>query len=116
MKDNIIVRCMEDDDFVFDRPFNHSCHQEFILNRDNIFRADGSDYEGDLLVQYYAICPNCGYMVLLDENLLSNEIKKESEKKNEDLLLYRKNYLISELIYLNSLTKNYYGMKRVKKI
>ena len=53
----------------------------------------------------HLICPNCGYIILLDEKILSEEIKLSARGlKEEDPLLYRKNNLKSELIYLESIT------------
>ena len=71
----------------------------------NIFYVETSIYDDFTIGQYYTICPNCGYIILLDENILSEEIKLSARRlKEEDPLLYRKNNLKSELIYLESIT------------
>ena len=62
-------------------------------------------FDDFIIGQYYTICPNCGYIILLDENVLPEEIKLSARGlKEEDPLLFRKNELKSELIYLESIT------------
>ena len=71
-------------------------------------------YDDFVIGQYYTICPNCGYIILLDENILPEEIKLSARGlKEEDPLLYRKNNLKSELIYLESITPKVKARTRI---
>jgi len=103
--DKIVINCKEDKKFEPDRTVLHSCYSEIELQKENIFYVETSIYDDFNIGQYYTICPNCGYIILLDENILSEEIKLSARGlKEEDPLLYRKNNLKSELIYLESIT------------
>lgn len=103
--DKIIINCIEDKKFEQDRKVVHSCYSEIELQKENIFYVEASIYEDYVIGQYYTICPNCGYIILLDENILSEEIKLLARGlKEEDPLQFRKNNLKSELIYLESIT------------
>jgi len=105
MEKQTIVKCSIDNKFERDRKIVHSCNNEFILTKENIFYVETSIYEDYMVGQYYTICPNCGYMVLLDETKIPEEIKLSARGlKEEDPLLFRKNSLKSELIYLESIT------------
>ena len=105
MMEQIIVNCIEDNKFEQDRKILHSCYSETILQNENIFYVESLLYGEEIVGQYYTICPNCGYMILLDESKLSEEIKIFARKlKEEDPLLFRKNELRSQLIHLESIT------------
>jgi len=63
------------------------------------------------------MCPNCGYLVLLDSSILNNSIKKEAENKNNiDPYLFRKNNVLSELINLEMQSKKISGPIRKRVI
>ena len=101
----IIINCREDKKFEPDRKVMHACHGEIELEKDNVFYVETLVFDDFSIGQYYTICPNCGYIILLEENILPEEIKISArELKEEDPLLYRKNNLKSELIYLESIT------------
>lgn len=105
MKKPIIINCVEDNVFEQDRQILHSCNSIFTLEEQNIFYVESLSYGDDIIGQYYTICPNCGYLVLLNENILSLEQKISAQEKYiSDPLLYRKNNLKSQLIYLESQT------------
>lgn len=102
---NIIINCKEDEKFIQERKVIHSCYRDIELQKENVFYVETLICDDFIIGQYYTICPNCGYIILLDESILSEEIKLSARKlKEEDPLLYRKNNLKSELIYLDSIT------------
>ena len=112
--DKIIINCKEDKKFEQDRKVIHSCYSEIELQKENIFYVETVICDDFVIGQYYTICPNCGYMILLDENILPEEIKLSAKGlKEEDPLLYRKNSLKSELIYLESITPKVKARTRI---
>lgn len=105
MNKEIIVSCSEDDRFLRDRKIIHSCNRTFSLDESNIFYVEALGYFDDIIGEYYTICPHCGYLVLLNENSLSSELKLSAKSSyREDPYQYHKNSLISQLIYLESMT------------
>ena len=100
-----IINCKEDNKFEQDRRIIHSCNREFYLEESKVFYAEALGYFDDIIGQYYTICPFCGYLVLLEESILSDNQKKEAIRTyREDPYEYRKNSLKSELIHLESKT------------
>ena len=54
------------------------------------------------LYRYYQICPHCGYMVNIPNEILSNGIKQRIENRcSKDNKLFRKICLYSELYSLD---------------
>ena len=107
--EKLIVRCKKDDDFVFSRNVEYSCGQEFNIARDNVFSIAFPGYDGEEERQYYAICPNCGHINILDKNMISEEIKQSADIQNiTEPYQYQKNNLMSELIYFEKV-----GVKRL---
>ena len=105
MEKQILVKCTQDNKFEQERRIVHSCNNEFKLEKENIFYVESLGYFDDVIGQYYTICPNCGYIVMLDKQMLPDDLKLIAEVTNkEDPLLYKKNNLKSELIYLESIT------------
>lgn len=105
MLEQIKVNCVEDNKFEQDRKILHSCYSEIILQKENVFYVESLVYGDEIIGQYYTICPNCGYMILLDEEKLPDDIKIFAmEQKEADPLLFRKNELKSQLIHLESIT------------
>lgn len=104
MEKQIIINCIEDNKFEQTRRVVESCYSQFNLEKENVFYVETSIYDDYYIGQYYTICPNCGYMILLDENILPEEMKLSARKlKEEDPLLFRKNNLKSELIHLDKI-------------
>lgn len=57
--------------------------------------------------RYYELCPHCGYMVNISEEILSVGIKARIENRcSQDKNSFRKNYLTSELFVYDKLTRN----------
>ena len=57
--------------------------------------------------RYYELCPHCGYMVNIPEEILSVGIKARIENKcSQDKNSFRRNYLTSELFVYDKLTRN----------
>lgn len=105
MEKQIIVNCTEDNIFEQSRRIIHSCNGEFKLEKANIFYVESIGYDAEMIGQYYTICPNCGYIVLLNEKQIPEDLKISAiNMHNEDPLLFKKNNLKSELIYLESIT------------
>lgn len=103
--DKIIIECIEDNKSELSRDINHTCGNIFELDKNNIFAVNTINCFSESETCYYTICPECGYLVLLEEERLTEEIKEEARNKSEnDPLLYRKNNLKSQLIYLESIT------------
>lgn len=107
MTNKIMINCAEDNKFEFeqDRYIMHSCNRTFALEEDKIFYVETLGYGDEIIGQYYTICPYCGYIVLLNGINISDTIKIEVKQNYfEDPYQYRKNSLISQLIYLESKT------------
>lgn len=103
--EKLIINCIEDNKFIQDRKIIHSCRSEFVLEIEKIFYVEGIGYFDDIIGQYYTICPNCGYIVLLDETKIPKELKIAAlTSKQEDPYEYKKNELRSELIHLENMT------------
>ena len=115
MNKEIIVSCSEDDRFQQDRRITHSCNRTFALDESNIFYVEALGYFDDIIGEYYTICPHCGYIVLLDENSLSNELRFNAQGSyREDHYQYHKNSLRSQLIHPESMTPKRSAKARVK--
>ena len=103
---NVIVKCKKDDEFSFSRNVKFSCESDFIINADDVFCAVSTDYFGDDLREYYAICPICGHINILNEKRIPEGVKEKSYQRSmEEAFLYRKNNLKSELIYLDRVSR-----------
>ena len=112
MMDNLKVKCKKDNYFEFRRNVGYACGCEFDVDSSDIYSINFPDYEGNEKKQYYVICPNCGYINMIDEKMLSDEIKETADVNSGlELFQYRKNNLKSELIYFENVS-----YKRVKKL
>lgn len=113
MENDIVVRCIENDNFSLNERGLEGCGNEFLLDKDSVFVTSLPYYLDEVLIQYYTLCPNCGYMVLLNENELSDEIKEEAKNKSmNDPFLLRRNALRSELINLERRSRLVRSMKK----
>lgn len=109
-----LIKCEKDDEFVFSRNVTNSCGNVVKLDNDNVYEIISVDYDGEYKEQFYTLCPNCGYMININEELLNEDVKTLAREKNSlDRYLFRKNELRSELIHLESISN---PKKRVKKI
>ena len=92
------------------RPDNTlACGENFVIKEEEIF-VDPSDK----IYRYYQLCPNCGYMVNIPKEILSEGIKKRIEDRcSKDDKLFRKMFLYSELFSLDR--KSCVGQKKVLK-
>ncbi len=83
------------------RPSNTSpCGEMFYLKEDDIFVYDKS-----LINRFYILCPHCGYMVRVTNNMLPDEVKERIENRcMKDKDLFYKKYLYSELYSLDKKT------------
>ena len=101
---DLIVKCKKDNMFEFGRNVGYSCGREFIVKENDISSISFPDYEGEEKKQYYVMCPNCGYINILNENILSEEAREEANQRNENIpFQYRMNNLKSELVYLEGI-------------
>lgn len=102
------IECRENSDDFFNSNVYGNCHSMIDVNSDNLYAVDDINYFGDILYKYYTICPNCGYMVFIDDEILDNDIMRCARNKNsKEMYLYRKNVLRSELINLEYKEKSY---------
>lgn len=115
MNKEVIISCSEDDRFIQDRKVTYSCNRMFSLDESNVFYVEGLGYFDDIVGEYYTICPHCGYLVLLNKNSLSSEIRIGAEDSyREDPHQYHKNSLISQLIHLESMTQKRSSKTKVR--
>ena len=97
------VKCIYDDDFVFDRRVDSACNSVFDINDEDIYGIRVNGYFDDIIEQYYTICPICGHIVLLDDKDLSLDVREKAMSKNEEIpYLYELNNVMSEFINLKS--------------
>ena len=97
----LTIKCKKDNEFEFNRNVEFSCGNLFTIGENDIFSVSMPDYFGDEKREYYAICPNCGYINLLDKSVLPEEIKVVADMESKIVpSQYRMNNLRSELIYL----------------
>lgn len=100
------VVCIDDDIFEFSRNINYSCGCSYEINADDICVIKTVDYEGEDISQYYTVCPKCGHINVLDDNLISDDIKRSALKRLvDDPYLYQKNNAKSDIIYFNMISK-----------
>ena len=110
----IMIKCIKDENIDISNNSTRTCGGLFELTEDNIFTMETVDHFSDTVRYYYSICPNCGNLVLVKEELLEDSVKNVAiQKAKEDPLLFRKNSLISQLIYLESLTPKVKTRRRV---
>lgn len=66
---NLFTECSFDEvDTTLERPNNtRPCHFQFRISEENIFT--------DNLGNFYQLCPNCGYITLIDETLIPDSIQ-----------------------------------------
>ena len=111
------ITCEIEDKYVDDildtrliRPDNTaSCGENFIVKEDEIFIN-----QNDNLYRYYQVCPNCGYIVNIPKEILSDGIKQRIENRcMKDQKLFRKMFLYSELFSLDKDSTT--GQKRLLK-
>lgn len=73
------------------------CGESFIINEEDIFVNPNNSFK-----YYFHICPNCGYIVIIPIELLTEEIRNRiDERCQKDANLFRKMYLYSELLFLD---------------
>lgn len=103
------IKCMFDNDNL-ERPYNtNPCLNFFNIKEEDIFINPNSKEYG-----YYQVCPQCGFIVNVPDNILSEGIKKRIEDRcKEDPMLFRKMYLYSELYSLDKSAKP--GQRRILK-
>lgn len=108
---SIKVNCSKDDNNYFYNVINDVCHDVIDVSYDNLYEVNDVGYFGETLYKYYVICPKCGNMVFIDDSILDSDIMDAAREKNDnDIYLYKKNVLRSQLINLE-----YKGKCREKK-
>ncbi len=107
MKNNIIVDCKKNSEFEEHNKLPYSCNRLFLLDKSDVFYLETPGYFDDIISDYYAICPYCGYFVLLDKKVLPEEWKEKARENYKiDDYQYQKNLLISQLIHLEGRSRN----------
>ena len=105
----------ENGEIALKRPNNtEPCDKYFNIKEEEIFCQPMSYNPIMYYDRYYQLCPHCGYIVRIPNEILSYGIKKRIQERNkQDRNLFRKMYLYSELFSLdNTSTK---GQKRLLK-
>ena len=94
----------------FKRPEETSpCFEKFYIKEEEIFNLDTPWY-----YRHYQLCPHCGYIVVIPEEILSEGIRKRIEDRcSNDDKLFKKMYLYSELFSLDKKSKE--GQKKLLK-
>lgn len=103
------IKCVFDNDDL-KRPYNtNPCSEFFYIKEEDIFiNPNSKDY------RYYQVCPHCGFIVNIPDNVLSEGIKKRIEDRcKEEPMLFRKMELYSELYSLDNSTKS--GQRKILK-
>lgn len=99
---DVIIKCEKNNGFEHERNVSYSCGTNFTISEDDVYAVDSIGYFGEDITEYYAMCPRCGYINKLDENMLPDYVKKAAIYKSKlEPFLYKKNNLRSELIYLD---------------
>lgn len=101
MKYEIECNHLLDDSLLTPDRLYDGCYNKFLFDENNIFRYLDIGYFGESIDRYYVVCPNCGHVIWLDNNIFSDEVKKDvngTEENNHRL--YKKNLLVSEMIYM----------------
>lgn len=112
MVGSMTIRCAYDIDFAFNRRVESACNSMFDIREEDIYGIRVNNYFDDIIEQYYAICPICGHMVLLNDKSLSLEVREKVMAKNEEIpYLYELNNVMSEFIHLK-----YQSNKTKKKV
>ena len=103
MNEFMKVRCQKDDKLEYGRNVEYSCGCEFNIKEKDIYSVSSLDYFVEKEKKnYYVICPFCGYINVLDSDLIPEEVKRQADyQSREEPLLFHKNNLRSELIYLD---------------
>ena len=117
--EEVKVKCRENNILysgVLDR-YRKACGEDVSVNMDNLFFVHDVGYFSEDIERYYVLCPNCGYMVLVDNDLLSLNMKDcAKDKNNMHSYVFRKNKLMSEIMYYDYLERNEKKVKtRIRK-
>lgn len=92
--------------------FSCPCHQKFYIKENEIFMKPREFNPIKFYDKYYAACPRCGFIVELPKDIITPGMKKKIEEKClNDIYLYRKMWLYSELFALENI-----GPKNQKKL
>ena len=102
----ILVSCEENEDTVVLNELTQTCGEVFELDESTIFTYETVNHFSEIVRNYYTICKNCGHLILINSEELTIEMKNIALKKSvEDSLLFKKNILRAQLIYLESITQ-----------
>ena len=102
------ITCLLEDEYIetmIDTRLNRqkgttACKNNFIIKESEIFVNPD-----DSLYRYYQVCPNCGYIVNIPKEILSEGIRQRIETRcSKDENLFRKMYLYSELFHLDKIS------------
>ena len=92
-----------------DKPTNRQ--PERVFNPKATVRETAANV--DAAVKNPELCPECGFIVNIDESIFSNGIKERIDNRNlEDENLFRKMYLYSELLKLDDIAE-VYGKRKI---
>lgn len=99
-------------DIRLSRPENTKpCEESFVIKEEEIFVYFGYN---NCYNKYYQLCPHCGYIVNIPEEILSEGIKQRIEERClKDDKLFRKMFLYSKLFSLDKSSTE--GQKKLLK-
>lgn len=101
----IEIECKKEDSFGCTRDINYSCESRFIIREENVYAIKSIDYSSESVIEYYALCPICGRINKIDEEMLPEDIKKLAVLKYQlEPFQYQKNNLRSKLTYLDMIS------------
>lgn len=92
------MKCSMNENDEYKRPEHTTpCEKIFYVKEEEIFVSENDN-------KFYYLCPYCGYIVTMDDNILSKVIKERIEKRcDNEPFLFRKMELYSELKQLERL-------------
>ena len=99
------IICNKKDDFCYSRSIGYSCGCRFEINKENVYAVNTIDYSSESVTEYYSLCPICGRINKINEEILPEYIKELAVLKYEgEPFQFHKNDLRSELIYLDMIS------------
>ena len=102
------VRCNKDDNFNHIRKVEYSCGCRFEINSEDVHCVDSLNYFSEDIKEYYVICPYCGHINKLNEELLPDYVKIEADLKSKiEPGLYNNCNMLSEQIYMSRISPPY---------
>ena len=113
MEKMLVIKCEENKDFDYYCD-NEACNEDFLIDERKIYVKESINYFSEPVKYYYTVCPNCGHLVYIDENNLTEEDKIMAELRSEEFYIHEKNRLRGRLIHIDYLEEK--DKERKKKL